>query len=260
MGDRMRGGGATPEDQVPGDLTTTNDRGGVVGLLRSGSFIAKVSPLAQIFMSKFDDLIRVVSRTFERFSDAVMRVEVNNKGKVYQYTEYYRSSESSIDGVADYYEVVGHVEAGEEARDNYLEVDVSGVNGETLLKHVVPEKYEHMLTTAGHSKTRVFSGAESAVEEVSPGEWKFTVGSSTFNVKAEEIEATTPKLSIVVNGEASITVNGNATTTITGNEIKTVQGNSNEIVMGNKTVVVLGDAMETAVGAWTIAGNPTVVP
>ena len=263
-----RAGGSMPEDQVPGDQTITNDRGGVAGLLRSGSWIAKVSPLAQIFMSRFDDLVRIVARNYEQFSDTVLRVQVNAKGKLYQYTSYFRSPGSSLNETPDYYEIVGHVEAGEEAKDSYLSVDVSSVSGETVKKQVIPEHYEHTLQTTGESYTKVYSGGDTAVEQVSPTEWKFIVGQSTFNIKAEEIFGDTPKLVINVTGDATITVGGNAETnvsgnhnvTVGGNETRTIAGNLIEQVAGTRMVQVGGAVTEVSGGPWTITGAPTIIP
>lgn len=255
-----RSGGSFPEDQVPGDRVVTNDRGGLSGLLRSGSWIAKVSPLAQIFITRLDDLVRIVSRNYEQFSDAVLKVQANAKGKIYEYTAYFRSTETSLSGTPDYYEIIGNVEAGEEAKDDYLNIDVSTTDGTTIKKQVIPEKYEHRLNIDGTSYTRVYSGSNSSVEEVSSGEWKFTVGQSSFSIKAEEISASTPRLVIQVNGDADITVNGDATTTILGDNITTVTGNEIKTIAGNMTVQVAGSVMEVSAGPWTIVGTPTVIP
>lgn len=94
MGDIIRGPG-TPLDQRPGDSVFTSDGGGVLGLLQSGTAVIKSSPLAQIVTSRFGDLVRVVSRNWEHFTDVDETYKASIRGKVYSMRNIFRSPEKS---------------------------------------------------------------------------------------------------------------------------------------------------------------------
>lgn len=118
--DNLRREGSSPSEMVPGDKVFTGDRGGLFGLLRGGTFIAKASALSQIIISKLDDLVRIVSRNYEMFSDAMVHYSVNLRGRPYTYLGYFQTQTSSRQDSPDYYEVFGDVACGDEAKENYL--------------------------------------------------------------------------------------------------------------------------------------------
>lgn len=94
MGDIIRGPG-TPLDQRPGDNVFTSDGGGILGLLRSGTSIVKSSPLAQMVTSRFGDLVRVVSRNWEHYTDVDETYKTSIRGKVYSMRNLFRTPEKS---------------------------------------------------------------------------------------------------------------------------------------------------------------------
>lgn len=160
--DHQRSEGSSPTTILPGDRVFTNDRGGILGLLRSGAAVIKASPLAQILVSKIDDLVRIVARNYEVFSDAKTHNETNVKGKIYSYTGHYRNQEGSLTNLPVYYEISGDVEVGVVARDNYASVDVDAITPGTTLKRQVVAQYDvdgeeitprwvHTLTLSGES-------------------------------------------------------------------------------------------------------------
>ena len=116
----LRREGSSPSEMVPGDKVFTGDRGGLFGLLRGGTFIAKASALSQLIISKLDDLIRIVSRNYEMFSDAAVHYSVNLRGRPYTYLGYFQTQTSSRQDSPDYYEVFGDVACGDEAKESYL--------------------------------------------------------------------------------------------------------------------------------------------
>lgn len=132
--DPMRRNGATPDDVVPGDKITSNDTGSLFGLLRGGTFLAKASALAQVIISRMDDMVRIVSRNYEMFSDAMTHYSVNWKGKLYSYFSYYRTPEASRLEVPDYYEVFGNVEIGDSVKDSVLSGVIEGIDPTDLIK------------------------------------------------------------------------------------------------------------------------------
>jgi hypothetical protein len=105
-----------PSDFTPGDQVFTSEGGGIFALLANGSLLLKSSTLAQIFITKFDDLVRVVARNWERFSDASQQTAANVKGRLYEYMGWERNLNRSKNGLYELQDVVGDVAAGEVLR------------------------------------------------------------------------------------------------------------------------------------------------
>jgi hypothetical protein len=87
-------GPGTPKDQRVGDQITTGESG-LFGLLRGGTFIAKSSPLAQMVLSRFGDLGRLITRNFEHFTDMDSTYKVSIRNKLYSLREVFRTPERS---------------------------------------------------------------------------------------------------------------------------------------------------------------------
>lgn len=102
-----------PSDFTPGDIVMTSEGGGILGLLANGSAIIKGSALAQIFVTKFDDLVRVVARNWERFSDVGQQTAANVQGRLYEFLGWDRKLSRSKNGLYELQEVTGDVAAGE---------------------------------------------------------------------------------------------------------------------------------------------------
>jgi hypothetical protein len=102
-----------PADFTPGDMVWTTEGGGIFALLANGSAMLKASALAQIFMSKYDDLVRVVARNWERFSDVGQQTVANVKGRMYEFMGWDRSLDRSKVGIYELQDVIGDVAAGE---------------------------------------------------------------------------------------------------------------------------------------------------
>lgn len=102
-----------PSDFTPGDYVITSEGGGIFSMMANGSTLIKASALAQIFMSKFDDVVRVVARNWERFSDVSQQTSANVKGRLYEFMGWDRSLERSKTGLYELSDVIGDVAAGE---------------------------------------------------------------------------------------------------------------------------------------------------
>jgi len=105
-----------PSDFVPGDFMYTARGGSLIAVLSSGLAILKASTLSQIILSKFEGLVRIVTRNYQRFSDASSRVSTNMKGRLYEWfgADWLVSKNQS--GNERYNEVYGDVAAGEVLR------------------------------------------------------------------------------------------------------------------------------------------------
>lgn len=94
MGVIIRGPG-TPKDQRVGDNLFTADGGGLMGLLASGTAIIKSSPMAQIISSRFGDLVRIVSRNFEHFTEVDSNIKASIRGKTFTIRDLFKSPDRS---------------------------------------------------------------------------------------------------------------------------------------------------------------------
>lgn len=90
IGDYIRGTG-TPKDIRGGDIVTTTDGGGMQGVLRSGTVINKASSLAQLILSRYGDLGRMITRNWEHFTDVDATYKTSIRGKIFTTREIYRN-------------------------------------------------------------------------------------------------------------------------------------------------------------------------
>lgn len=102
-----------PLDFSEGDQVLTSEGGGVIGLFRNGSILLKTSPTLQVFFSKIDSLLRVVSRNFERMTDSSHELYYNLYGRMYKYFGITRDLNNSKLDIYEYEEIHGDVVAGE---------------------------------------------------------------------------------------------------------------------------------------------------
>lgn len=91
QGAATRGDQNKPKDMLPGDRLISSIGGALLGLLRAGSVVIRSTRSAEIFMSGLRDMIRVVSRNWEHFTDVSSDVIKNFKGRIFRYTGYGRT-------------------------------------------------------------------------------------------------------------------------------------------------------------------------
>ena len=242
--DSFRREGATPRDMFAGDKVFTGERGSLFGMLKSGTFIAKASGLAQLLISRMDDLLRIVSRNYEMFSDAMTHYSVNLSGRVYTYQSHFKNQSSSRADSPDYYEVFGDVAAGDVAKEKYLEdgLTLNPVDDVVKLQRIPSKdgqgeangtRWLSTYTTAG-KRLEVASSFDSAIRctitseeghwrvevenssgvasiDVTPTEIKSLVGSCEVKQTPTGVEVNAPE-SVVIN---TMTATLNATTSAT---------------------------------------------
>ena len=102
-----------PSDFCPGDLVYTSKGGGMLAVLLGGISILKASTLSQIVLCKYEGLVRVVTRNYQRFSDASSRVSVNMKGRLYEYFTVDTDILRNQSGQERYHEAFGDIPAAE---------------------------------------------------------------------------------------------------------------------------------------------------
>lgn len=162
-----------PEDMVAGDQLWSSEGGGLMGLLRSGTIILRASRLAQIVISKLDDIVRIVGRNFEIFTDVFIDVAYNLKGRIYRFTGY---SETHAKVRADNYsykEYHGDTALGEYAEDEgFIPAKYNGTypNANTTIKKVKVIQngntvYTKVLDLDGHNRRTVDKNGVSYIDQ-----------------------------------------------------------------------------------------------
>lgn len=108
-----------PKDALLGDRIVTSQGGGMLALLRAGSVALRASKAAEIFMSRLQDLVRVVSRNYEHFTDLGTDVYRNVKGRVYRYYALSQTYAGSAAESYNYRQYYGDVTLAEAIKDRY---------------------------------------------------------------------------------------------------------------------------------------------
>lgn len=105
-----------PLDMVPGDFAYTTKGGGLIAALLSGIVVLRSSPLSQIIITKYEGLVRIVNRNYQRFSESSSYAAVSIKGRVYDWFGADWSMLKNKASTERYNEVYGDVAAGEVLR------------------------------------------------------------------------------------------------------------------------------------------------
>lgn len=250
-----RGGGSTPEEQVPGDRIITNDRGSLFGLLRSGTFIAKASALAQIFVSRIDNVVRIVFRNLEFFGESKTDVSVNAKGRLYSFRGFFKNKEASLADTPTMYEAEGDVSAAIAGRDNYLLTDLSGVAEDDVVKtRVIPlydgdgseigQRYREILQVDGLSRREAYSEDQGTTgkELLKEDEWRMEVtdasGNSYMFIKPKNAEIKcNSKVTATFDGDAgTFLLHADTSATIDSPEVNVTCDNATVTATQNATV------------------------
>ena len=113
MGGGIAANSFKPVDFVPGDFVYRAKGGSMLAVLTGGITLLKASTLSQIVMSKFEGLVRIVTRNYQRFSDSSSRVSTNMKGRLYEWFGVDWLITNNRNGTERYQELYGDVAAGE---------------------------------------------------------------------------------------------------------------------------------------------------
>lgn len=106
----------TPKDRALGDRIFTSSGGGILGILRGGSLLLRSSRLSEIFLCKWDDVVRIVSRNYEHYTDVSSDFIRNLKGRIYRYTGYAKTHGDAKNENYLYNQYFGDVAIAEKAK------------------------------------------------------------------------------------------------------------------------------------------------
>lgn len=212
------------QDFLPGDQTQTTPGGGVSSIMREGTFIARASQLAQIVLSKFEDIVRIVGRNFERMSDFDHEAVSNAGGRLFKFWGFNKDFSKSKLGIYNYTEMHGDTQAAQdlegEAYDNavdvpavdtvvrkYRLVDNTGV--ELMVETLDEVTGKVIVTTKTANRTQVnddikdFIG-DSAIE-ITPSGITLSKGESSISITSDSITLTSTTIYVkgILNSNTS---------------------------------------------------------
>jgi hypothetical protein len=221
-----------PSDLVPGDKVLTSEGGGLIALLANGTVYLRSSMLASVLVSKFNDLVRVVARNWERFSDVGQHTAANAKGRLYEFFGWDRKLSRSKIGLYELTDIIGDVVAGETLGGN-PNLNITPAAADTRVRKyalVSPSGGTMMLETLednGNLTLKVITpGTPTTLTEEFQSK-------DTFRTKATDgsntttITLTTGSILVDANGTANVTVTpSSVVTNVAGTSTVTVTGAS----------------------------------
>lgn len=202
-----------PQDMVSGDRVIGSFGGGLLAILRGGSLLMKSSSLASIFISKMDDLVKIVSRNFVHFSDVCTDVMRNIGGRVFRYTGYannFRDSTLENYSLNFYYgdtalaEIAKSSATSSGAATNTIvyKEQVLSSGTETFHRTLDLTAGEQVVVTAGGTHTSISQTGTQVVIDYN-GQNTVTVSNDTITLNFNNQQT------VVVNGD-SITLHHNS--------------------------------------------------
>lgn len=251
--------GLVLDEDKPGDLIAEdklwfNKNGGVLGLLRTGTIVLKSSRLAQIFISKYDDLVRVVARNYELFTDICTKVIANVRGRAYEYKGYGDTPTNARGDIYKYDEAYGDTVLGNLLKGNYYgytpgtfsalaasndiikTARVLSSGGDILYKqevHLTGQNYQIAQNSAGTAYTYV-------------DQTNATFDVKTLNSTYARITTTPTSAVITYNGTSTATINA-TNIVLNFNNVSVVTLNSSGITMtfGGHSLTMDGTGIHT---------------
>lgn len=214
-------------DQVAGDHIISSEGGGFMAVLRGGTVMMKASSLAQVLVSKLDDLARIVGRSTEIISEVGVEIFASVKGTAYKYVAYAASPAEARLGLFRYTEYYGDTQTAEALKDTY-ELGSAGGSvspGGPLKKILVvdaaglPLRVETTDSLGNVSTTtKTADGVSSSVVNYSNGQWDLTTTNGTYC----NIKVTNAEISMTYNGDASVVINDLGVTSKKGSTVSKV--------------------------------------
>jgi len=120
MSTLVKGDSNKPSDILNGDHIISSEGSAVLGLLRAGTAFIRSSPLCQIVLSKLDDVVKIVSRNFEHYTDVSSDIVKNLGGRIYRYVAYTNDFSKAKQEDYKYHLYYGDTALAEAVKTDYL--------------------------------------------------------------------------------------------------------------------------------------------
>lgn len=206
--------GNQPRDLVPGDWVQMGQDGQGFGVLEGGVTMMKSSPLAQIRTHLLEDLVQVISRNYQQFSDMGIFEIKNQEGQI----------NMSFRGGSDQV-----TEAGPDEEKWTIRFDM-GSEGDLLTFAITTPQGQDLfklhIDGDGHVDVYAINGISVESNGRSGGDHRVT---HTTDSVTE------------VRGERTVTVQGNNNIDISGGSTETVTGDRVQITANDHVITALRD-------------------
>lgn len=200
-------------DAVAGDQIITSEGGAVVGALRGGTVLLKSSRLAQIIITKWDELVRIVARNYEVFSDQFTDVAVNVRGRIYRFTGYGQIAEDARNDFYPYMEFFGDTALGEQLKGDYIGADPNTFVSPTAIikKELVQDAALNALQTRTVDSSGVVEEKVQNIGGTAVTTIKHDSGTITLKYNDTAIVTITPtNISIDYNSQSTIVIDADS--------------------------------------------------
>jgi hypothetical protein len=260
-----------PKDFISGDRVISTLGGALLGLLRGGSVVIRSGAFSEIFISKWTNLVRVVSGNWEHFTDVFSDVVKNYRGRVYRYTGYSNTYLGAKNEVYTYNEFTGDTALAEQMKTTYTE-DVIPVTQNTIIRRELVtvggvEKMHHNIGLTGLDET-IVTNAGGITRIKSDGNEMYVSHKSVGNVESVAVidisgilfrtgvagAGQKASFHIDQNGNIDVTHDGTLNVNTTGTATIHSEGNMSATTSGNLIVTATGTANVTAGGKATVKG------
>ena len=218
-----------PDDFAPGDFVYTSRGGSMLGILTGGISILRAGVLAQVLLCKYEGLVRVVTRNYQRFSDVSSRVAVNMKGRMYEYFAVDTSTINGQLGQERYQEAYGDIAAAEVLKATPYSTD-------TLPATDTRYKKVWLNDDSGNPLYIETLNQDGSVAEVTNPGRTITSGHTVITINPTEVSLSyNSGASTIVLNSGGITLNSSGTINITSggsNNVNITAGSSGTVVLG----------------------------
>lgn len=238
-----------PTDFLPGDKILRSSSGAMLGIFMEGISLLKASPLCQIVLSRFRDLLRIVSRRVQVFSDfGELHVEHTPQGRVGTHLMGGASFAEETHPSQAKWTVQVWVGDDPANPDNRLHIRVNDKDNGEYVTLELDQLGNMVLDT---SKDRIATHGQDEKIDVARDR-SVTVGNNEdLSVGVDQTES--------VGSNVTRTVGGNVSETIGGSRSISVAGTSTSNVSGSQTSNISGTSTTTASSTLTIISSASVI-
>ena len=211
------------DDLMPGDKVMATKDGNAIGVLEGGVSLLKASELCQVLAFRYNDLLRIISRNFEHFSDFGNIYIKNEDGATSLIVE---GSSSQADSRTNRFSI--RVEMGKEGEGVRCSIlnPIGQVLGRVHLRNngdILEDFQNKELIIRKDSRETIYGKVTENVQGVVSGDYKadynkFIHGSESRIVSNNKVDS--------INNDQVIAIGRNKTSNIGGTVVETIFGKS----------------------------------
>lgn len=233
----VRQGQYGPTDSVPGDKIISSSGGGLIANLRDGTLLLRASRAAELVLHRLSGYVRLVSRSWDHYSDAHTESIHNLSGRVFKYQGYSPFSTESMSSTYRYHAYFGDVAAAESVKGEFFQFSGSPPVNTLLYKSQVTtttgvELMRYTVSLTGDQESYVTrQGGSFTRTNQTPDQIRFSWNDEHYVLITQaKIELYRSGSTVTLNQE-NMTLNiGNSTVTLTGSDINLNSSGHNVLI------------------------------